>query len=124
MLYAQFLAACAVVRGELEAVHWMAPWVVLALGTFGFVYAIRRWLPGLWEPLSRWPAPSSPVSHALQALPSAIIGATWASGTTDQSVEMAVYGAVAGLFAPLIHHALRALPVSYQGALREFGNED
>jgi len=123
MLYAQFLAACAIVRGELEAIHWLAPWVVLSVATWLFVYAIRRWLPSLWEPLTRWPSGDTPASHVLQALPSAIIGAAWASATTDESAGMAVYGAVAGLAAPLIHHVLRALPGPYRGALRLGGSD-
>lgn len=84
------------------------------------IYSVRRWLPAVWSPLTRWPSAESPASHALQGLPSALLGAglAWLS-SPEGSVESALLGALLGALAPIGHHVLRLLPGPYQGALRD-----
>lgn len=94
-----------------------APYLALALGLFLAVWAVRRFLPSLWLPLTLVGAPGSPLSHILQTLPSVIFGAVFAAYSTGDGVHEAVRGAVAGALAPTIHHILKLAPGPYQGAL-------
>lgn len=114
------VAWCAVARASLASAHPLLPWLALVGLVWSIVYIVRRWLPALWVPLTRWPSPESPASHVLQGLPSVLLGAALgAIATPDGDASAAVYGALAGALAPLWHHALRALPGPYQGALRD-----
>lgn len=84
---------------------------------FALVYAIRRWLPALWLPLTRWPR-EAPASNLLQALPSVLLGGLVAGMATGSPRE-AMIGALLSALAPLGHHLLKAAPVPYQGPLRD-----
>ncbi len=111
---------CDPIRSALESVHPLTPWLALSGAIWLVVYAVRRWLPGIWVRLAAWPSHESPVSHVLQALPSVVIGAAWAAGTTPGAdVWTAVGGALSGALAPVAHHILKALPVPYQGPVRD-----
>lgn len=93
-------------------------WLPLVTGAvWAAVYAVRRWLPRAWLPLTRWPSPDSSAAHVVQSLPSVLLGA--AVGVPSGDAALAVWGAAAGALAPLWHHALRALPGPYEGALRD-----
>lgn len=96
-------------RVALEALHPLAPWVVLSL--LACVVYLPRWLaPALWARL--------PPGHRLDTLPAAIFGAAWAVVTTGEGDPwLAVKGAVAAIVVPLVvHYRSRLLALLQRGA--------
>lgn len=107
MLYADFVAWCASVRSELEAIHPIAPWLILSVISC-IVYVPRFAMPKLWARL--------PPGHRLDTIPAAIFGAAWATITTGQGDPwLAVQGAVAAIVVPLVVHYRRRL-IEAEGA--------
>ena len=100
------------------------PWAALSLAVFGIIYAIRKFLPSLWLQFSAFvPAiDESRIRGALrkiwQALPGVAMGAVIPTLASGGDVKLALYGAVAGAFAPFIHEIAAALPfVPYKGEI-------
>lgn len=83
-------------RAWLEAIHPLAPWVVLS-ALACVVYVPRYAFPKYWAQL--------PPGHRLDTVPAAILGAAWATITTGSGDPwLAVKGAVAAIVVPLIVH--------------------
>lgn len=107
-------------REALAAYHPALPWLLITAATFAGAWAIRRWLPSLWGVLFAWvPADvSERTAHALQAFGVAAPGAVLGAVASGLDPVHALLGLLAGLLAPVVHHALKAAPVPYRGALR------
>lgn len=107
------------VLAALPIVGDLGPYAALTLAVWVLIWGVRRYRPTWWAWLLRLgPDPEGALTHFAQAVPAAVIGALWAGGTTLE-LEQAAYGLLAGLAAPLWHHALKALPVPYQGVLQD-----
>jgi len=110
---------------RLANTHALLPYAAICIAYFALVYAVRRWLPSVWLRLERI-VPEGvgvPVSNILLALPGVAFGATVAALSSGGSLPVAFYGAVSASLAPVLHHALKALPVPYQGAVRTVGKQ-
>jgi hypothetical protein len=112
-----FLAWCASVRAELEAISPVLPWATIALVCWLSCYVVRRWFPKQWLWLEMNGPEDARLSRLFLALPSVIIGA--AIGATGGEVNTTVLGALVALAAPLAHHIAKALPGPYQGPVRD-----
>lgn len=89
---------------------------------FGSQYLVRRFIPGVWEWMANLPFPGG--SHkpavdltrkAWQALPSAATGAFLGAMSYKEDATAAILGAIVGLFAPVIHEAVKVSPLPYKG---------
>jgi hypothetical protein len=99
-------------RALLEDIHPTAPWLALSLGAWATVYAWRKLLPGLWLKLETL---DKPLSVAIGALPSVIMTTAVGALTMGKDPWVLVGASLMGVGAPLLHHLLKALPISYQG---------
>ena len=104
-------------RAYLAAINPALPAVVLILVLWAPQAAIRKWLPKLWEVPASWGPKAEGLKHLWQALPSAAGGALLTAVSSGGDPWQATWGAVYGLLAPALHHALRASPIPYQGEL-------
>lgn len=102
------------------------PWAALSLAVFATIYLVRRYLPSLWLSFEglvpgclAYPDMTKLQAiwrKAVQTLPSVAIGAVIPALASGGDVKLALYGAIAGAVAPLIHELAAALPfVPYQG---------
>lgn len=109
----------ATARDALAAVHPSAPWATITLMLFLVQWLVRSRRPALWEACFGWlPADfDDRIAHAIQALPSVVIGAALPALASGGDVHAAVIGAICGALAPVMHHTLKALPGPYRGAL-------
>jgi hypothetical protein len=107
----------ATARAWLAAIDPAAPAAALVLIVFLSIYAIRRFLPGVWLWIeSRIPFVDSldyrPVATIVwkfvQALPGALLGAAVASLSSGASVKNALLGVLAGFAASLVHEVMAA----------------
>jgi hypothetical protein len=106
------------VTEQLQAIHPLLPQLLVMLTTWGTMYGVRRWLPGIWSRCVAWGPTGKALSHAWQALPSAVAGAVAGAAIGGGDVVQAAHGALAGLLAPALHHAAKAAPgLPYRGAL-------
>lgn len=95
-----------------------APWFGLTLAIFLVVYLVRRYRPAWWTALDSI-TPDGAAGGVLQALPATLLGALWGVAESHQGdYSKAWKGALAGAVAPLVHHALKASPLAYQGAVK------
>lgn len=107
----------------LAAINATLPYVSLTAIAYALVYAWRKVHPRSWLWLeSRLPFAAEldageELAHNIAlSLPSVVIGGALAALTTGGSVLPTVLGAVAGAFAPLLHHTRKFLPFDpYQG---------
>lgn len=106
-------------RDWLAAQSPALPPAVLGLSLWAVQWQVRKRWPSLWLKVFSWvPDDSSDlVRRTLQGLPSVLVGAGFTAAATGGSVKLALWGAGAGAFAPVLHHILAAAPVPYQGAL-------
>lgn len=97
------------------------PVVVLSAIIMGAVYAVRRWAPNVWIRLEAIipEGTDDTVAHVLLGLPSVIAGAAFGAVSSGADPTRSVLGAIAGALAPVFHHFLRALPIEYQGPVRD-----
>jgi hypothetical protein len=102
-------------RALLEDVHPLAPWLALSLGAWLTVYAWRKLFPALWLRLE---ALDKPLSVAIGALPSVVLTTAVGALTAGTDPWTLVAASLMGVGAPLLHHALKALPIPYRGAVR------
>lgn len=105
-------------RDYLAGLHPLAPWFALTLAVFLPQYAIRKFRPLWWEWFALRGPEAEMASKLWQALPSVLLGATWAAYASGGDLQVAFCGALAGALAPLKHHILKALPdglVPYRG---------
>lgn len=110
------------VRQGLEGIHPQAPWFLLAGLVWLAVFCVRRYYPAAWETLESWGPQGKPAALAFQALPAVIMGAAVAALSAGQDPWVAVYGAVSGAVAPLVHHLLKAIPwLPYTGKTGQDG---
>ncbi len=111
----------------LAAINATLPYVTLTLAAYGLIYAWRKLHPASWLWLeSRLPwaaeldAGETLAKNIALSLPSVVIGAALAALASGGALLPAVLGAVAGAFAPLLHHTRKALPFDpYRGAVAE-----
>lgn len=103
-------------QAALETVHPAFPWALLTFAVWGAVYGTRRWAPTAWAFLEGYGPKGNPAANVFQALPSVMAGALAGVFLTGGDYHQAWKGAAAGALAPLVHHALKALPVPYRGA--------
>lgn len=109
------------VRKALEGWFGVWAWLTVPIVAGAFVYSLRRFTPGLWLWFESYGPKDRKAAQVVQALPSVLVGAGVSAMGANLDPWFAVYGAGAALLAPLAHHALKALPVPYQGAVREMG---
>lgn len=111
-------------RVFLEGVHPAVPAILMLVGIFGSQWAVRKFIPGVWEWCANLPfpggahkAPLALFRKAWQALPSAAIGAfLTALAYPGANITDMVLGAICALLAPVFHEVVKALPVPYTGA--------
>jgi hypothetical protein len=120
----------------MKTVSDILPWLGLTVAIWFTTYLIRKYAPQAWrfsamlairewlildvipaESLKRFYPVVEFVWGTWQALPAVLAGAITEALQTGQPVAAAWKGALAGAFAPLLHHVLKALPVPYQGAV-------
>lgn len=117
----QLLSHLHALRVLLETFHPAAPSVILVALIWLSQWAVRRFVPDVWERIANWPFNGArPAATALrkvwQALPSIATGALLTSLSGSGSITEAVFGAVLGALAPAWHEVLKALPfVPYRG---------
>lgn len=87
------------IKAWLDDIHWMAPWVVLALASFAAEVVLLK-LKEHKPFAERFPRTAGALP-SVRGLWATIIGAAWAAGTTGDP-EDAVYGAVSGAILPLV----------------------
>lgn len=106
-------------RAPLEQVP-LGPYAALCLSLWAVAAIVRRFRPQWWSWLLRvWPGdPESLQAHLFQALPTTVLGGLFA-GVTTGSLEGAAFGALSGLFSPLVHHVAKVAPGPYSGSLRD-----
>jgi hypothetical protein len=110
----------------LTSLHPSLPWVLLTALIWLGQYGLRKLFPNLWEAIANLPFPEgelgpwlTKVRQAWQALPSLLAGALVGAFFMGEDFEQAWKGALAGVAAPLWHHALKWLPVvPYRGATK------
>lgn len=104
-------------RAWLSAIDPVLPAATLVLVVFVAIYAVRRWLPGVWKAVEATvPFAGSldpgPVLNALwkswQVLPGALLGAAVSALSSGMSVRTALYGVAAGAAASLGHELMAA----------------
>jgi hypothetical protein len=111
----------------LAAINATLPYSVLTVAAYGLIYAWRKLSPASWlwlESRLPWAAELDAgevlAKNIALSLPSIVIGAALAALTSGGGVLPAVLGAVAGAFAPLLHHVRKALPFDpYRGAVAD-----
>lgn len=109
----------------LATANALAPYSVVTLAAFGLIYAWRKLSPKSWLWLeSRLPFAAAiddaenMAKNVVLSLPSLVIGAALASLAGGVTFPVALFGALAGACAPLLHHVRKALPFDpYRGAL-------
>lgn len=112
-------------RAWLAAIHPALPALVLIFAIWLPQWAIRRWLPQVWEAPVNVVFGGSDLSPALkglrkawQAIPSVAAAALLTSLSSGGDTWQAVTGAAIGLAAPAWHELLKALPaVPYRGGM-------
>lgn len=110
----QLRASIHALRLYLESWHPAAPAILLIGAIWLAQYLVRRFVPNIWERIANWPA-ASLFRKVWQALPSIAMGALLTSISGDGSITDAVFGAVAGALAPVLHEMLKAAPIPYRG---------
>jgi len=119
-------------RAWLTAINPELPWALLALAVFAICYAVRRWLPRVWERIVAIVPVRVDTSGALVALrklwqswPSALLGAVLPVLLTGGDTKLAAKGALVGLLAPLIHELAKWAPfLPYRGATKPKSKDD
>lgn len=116
----QLMASVHALRLYLESIHPALPAAILVAVIWLAQYLVRRFAPLAWETMANLPFNGARPAATLlrkvwQALPSIATGAFLTSLTGDGSITDAVFGAVAGALAPVLHELLKAAPVPYVG---------
>jgi hypothetical protein len=114
----------------LDSVHPSLFLLTIAFALWGAQWAVRRWLPSVWEFAANLPWIDKlslgeqltrfdlAMRKAWQAVPSAVLGAVLMALATRGDLVDAGIGAAFGLLAPALHELLKALPGPY-GTKRE-----
>lgn len=97
-------------------IYSIAPWFACTVAVWLIVYAIRKHAPYVWEYFEGMGDVGATAARILQGLPSIMLG-VWVSAVANGGdIENLWKGAIAGAFAPLLHHVLKASALPYQGA--------
>ncbi len=105
-------------RDFLASVHPQAPGLALMLSVWGIMWAVRKWRPTLWAAIAKWGPEGSTLQHAIQALPSVVVGAAMAAMSSGGDMVQAAHDAVFAFGAPFLHHLLKNAPGPYRGSTK------
>jgi hypothetical protein len=82
-------------------------------------YVLRRWFPGAWRRIAAIGPADGTAAHVFQSLPSVLAGALMTALTSGGDPWRDTWMAGLAVVAPLLHHAAKASPIPYTGAVRD-----
>jgi hypothetical protein len=111
----------------LSAINATLPYLILTLAAYAAVYAWRKYSPRSWlwfesrVPFAAEFDAGEELAHNIAlSLPSVIMAGALAALTSGGALVPTILGAVAGAFAPLLHHVRKVLPFDpYRGAVAD-----
>lgn len=92
--------------------------LIVVVASWALPYALRKYTPSWWIQLEAWGPKGSKLSRVFLSLPSVLFGALVSALLEQSDPWQAVRLALWSVAAPFLHHAAKASPLPYRGAVK------